>query len=78
METMELGTYTCNGSAVEFSPTCHDCAHFWSFLHRRCVAFERIPDAIWTGENDHSKPYPGDRGVLYQRVAAKQPLDNAA
>lgn len=32
-----------------------------------CRAFPRgIPHEIFTGKRDHTKPYPGDRGFLYE------------
>jgi hypothetical protein len=34
-----------------------------------CLAFpEGIPEEIITGEVDHSKPYPGDNGILYAPI----------
>lgn len=33
-----------------------------------CAAFPGgIPDAIYENEHDHRKPYPGDRGIRYER-----------
>ncbi len=49
-----------------FSPVCTFCVHWQTDPSRRCAAFpDGIPDAIWLGRNDHSEPYPGDRGVLF-------------
>lgn len=32
-----------------------------------CVAFpDEIPDKIWTGGNDHKKPFPGDHDIQYE------------
>ena len=32
----------------------------------RCTAFEKpIPDEIIMGENDHTKPFKGDGGLLF-------------
>lgn len=51
-----------------YSRVCSLCAHWtpgpggwW-----RCDAFDRIPDDIWEGKNDHRRPYPGDRGALFE------------
>ena len=61
---------------VMYSPVCLACAHFievsgWTGV---CAAFDdAIPYVIWSGENDHRAPYPGDGGVLFKsRFAADQ------
>lgn len=34
-----------------------------------CEAFPKgIPDAILDGQNDHTKPFPGDHGLLYRPI----------
>ena len=34
-----------------------------------CDAFpDGIPDVIWNGEHDHTKPYDGDNGVLFEKA----------
>jgi hypothetical protein len=39
---------------------CFRCKHFDRFEHGGCTAFpDGIPDVITSGENDHSKPLPG-------------------
>lgn len=51
-----------------FSPVCSRCRHLQpDFLggQTRCLAFDRIPDEIWTGKNDHTRPFPGDGGVVF-------------
>jgi len=51
----------------QFSDTCFSCKH-WDIGLRACSAFpEGIPLPIWMGENDHTTPYPGDRGIQYER-----------
>lgn len=55
-----------------FSPVCSRCRHLdLSSLLRgevRCRAFVSIPKEIWTGQQDHTTPWPGDRGILFQEA----------
>jgi hypothetical protein len=48
---------------------CFACKHFdWSKPVYRCAAFpEEIPEPILLFQHDHSEPYPGDRGILFER-----------
>lgn len=56
-----------------FSRVCTFCRHMTDDYHRRCEAFpDGIPMPIWMAENDHTKPYPGDHGIQYERVAAPE------
>lgn len=41
-------------------PICNECKHRLEGI--TCKAFEVIPDEILFGENDHSKPLPGQKG----------------
>jgi len=53
-----------------FSPVCTFCIH--SKSGRVCRAFpDSIPDEIWTGEVDHTKPYPGDNGIQFEPIKDK-------
>lgn len=47
-----------------YSPVCTFCKHAQDF--RCCAAFDEIPLAIWSGENDHTRPFPGDGGVRFE------------
>lgn len=48
------------------SPVCLGCARLVEGTET-CEAFpNRIPDAIWNGHNTHRRPYPGDRGIVYE------------
>ncbi len=31
-----------------------------------CAAFDEIPDAIFVGDFDHRRPFPGDKGVRFE------------
>jgi hypothetical protein len=54
---------------VIYSPVCTFCVHLRDMGAHKCDAFpERIPDLIWRGDNDHTKPFPGDNGVLFERA----------
>lgn len=48
-----------------FSKVCTFCEHFeepW-----KCKAFDEIPEEIWLGKNDHTKPYKGDNGIQFEK-----------
>lgn len=47
-----------------FSPVCSLCRHKTGF--RKCSAFSgQIPSEIWTGQNTHEQPFPGDHGIQF-------------
>lgn len=46
-------------------PACFACRYLRK--RGRCKAFPGgIPEAIITGENDHTEPYPGDNGIRFE------------
>lgn len=46
------------------STQCLDCEHYIAFS--TCDAFpDKIPQEIFDGSFDHSKPYPGDGGITF-------------
>ena len=49
--------------------SCSKCRFY--LLEASCLAFDSIPTEIWTGENDHHKPYTGDHGIQFE------PLDES-
>lgn len=56
-----------------FSGICSRCQHFdaMSPLGKKkvCKAFpDGIPGEIWLGENDHTKPFPGDKGIMFAPI----------
>jgi hypothetical protein len=56
---------------MEFeTPQCDSCKHFRRNVFDKisCDAFpEGIPEDILSGRHDHTKPYKGDRGILYEK-----------
>lgn len=50
-----------------FSKVCQPCKHYSrESLDRNCKAFpDGIPMEIWTGKNDHKKPFKGDHGIQF-------------
>jgi len=45
---------------------CVECIHFRGLSS--CEAFpDKIPEEIFTGLIDHSKPYPNDQGIQYEK-----------
>lgn len=46
---------------------CVECKNYLGDLS--CQAFEVIPEIILTGENDHSKPLPGqDNDIVFEPI----------
>lgn len=53
------------------SRQCFNCIHLVESGSDKpiCLAFpEGIPEEIITGEVDHSKPYAGDNGFMYEPI----------
>jgi hypothetical protein len=49
------------------STVCSFCDRLISPSKRICQAFdEKIPDEIWSGDNDHRKPVDGDSGIQFK------------
>jgi len=59
------------------SNQCNSCIHYQGPFS--CDAFpEEIPDDIFTGLFDHTKPYPGDNGIRWEPIdeqAKSDPLN---
>jgi len=49
----------------DFSKICTLCKHL--IKPRKCLAFAKIPDEIWLGENNHKKPFKGDNGIQFEK-----------
>jgi hypothetical protein len=51
---------------------CIKCIHYTGSM--QCDAFPKeIPDPIWTGEYDHTEPYPGDHGIQFEPIDEAEP-----
>jgi len=57
---------------MQYELQCALCKHLQP--NRKCKAFtKKIPDEIFlTGEYDHSKPFPGDNGILFEPINEKK------
>jgi hypothetical protein len=53
-------------------PICLKCKHFNQDLKSTkfdCAAYpDGIPEAIYTSQNDHTQPYPGDNGIRFEPI----------
>tara|TARA_R110000787_G_scaffold149285_1_gene263205 strand:- start:86 stop:274 length:189 start_codon:yes stop_codon:yes gene_type:complete len=48
-------------------PICNKCIHQLKDLS--CMAFDKIPNEILLGENDHSKPLPEqDNNIVFEEI----------
>lgn len=53
---------------AEISEQCLDCRHFRADPFG-CTAFPGgIPERILNGGHDHTKPFPGDKGIRYEKA----------
>jgi len=52
---------------------CYNCIYFRGAKVGTCEAFpDQIPNRIWSGNFEHDKPFPGDRGITFKRKIARE------
>lgn len=52
------------------SAQCLFCKHYFGLM--KCEAYpDGIPEKIMTGLHDHTKPYPGDKGIRFKPIDDK-------
>ena len=50
-----------------YSEVCTFCKHLKG--ERTCSAFPGgIPAEIWIGKNKHKRPFPGDKGIRFEKL----------
>ncbi len=61
---------------LRYQDNCKNCAHYRG--NQTCQAFPtEIPIILWSGENPHDEPYPGDQGYRYEsRHLSIPPMDD--
>ena len=53
-----------------YATPCYLCKHY--IERRKCKAFEKIPDDIWEGKNDHTKKYPDQKNnIIFEPIKKK-------
>lgn len=61
------------------STPCFTCTHMVRRFDARplqCKAFpDGVPQEIYSGVNDHKKPFPGDNGILFEEYTGDLNLD---
>lgn len=51
----------------DWSAVCTFCQNLKDPIRKTCRAFPRgIPEPIWLGEDRHTGPYEGDRGIQFE------------
>jgi len=54
-------------STISAFSFCIYCKNLVSMTDGECKGFTTfIPDDIWKGNNDHTQPYRGDNGIMYE------------
>ena len=62
--------FKLDGEPSPYAPQCSVCKHLVDNFSRTCTVFVTgIPLEIWEGKVDHSKPFDGDGGILFDRAA---------
>lgn len=71
----KMVTITIDDSSLTIpfvSFVCGKCKHFMPLKSgisiKRCKAFDEIPMEIWCERNDHTNPYPGDKGMRFKNL----------
>lgn len=49
-----------------YNNNCQNCIHFLAW--RSCVAFEEIPQDVWSGKVSHTAKIKGDRGIIFEPI----------
>lgn len=52
---------------IKYSVVCTFCKNLRT--GQTCRAYpKKIPEAIWSGDNKHTEPFPGDHGIRFEPV----------
>lgn len=67
--TAKIGPDNDQDEVMRYSSVCTFCIHLLSGPEQKCRAFpDGIPKEIWSGQNKHNKPFPGDHGIQFERL----------
>jgi len=59
-------------ATIDMSTQCLSCKHLNNNM-TTCIAFpDSIPDKILLGKFDHTKPFTGDNGTLYEPIKSSR------